>query len=54
MTNSLAFFKKQILSLNTMLINSDIALDDYRLRAKALLLGMGWQKRIQLENLVFT
>jgi hypothetical protein len=53
MANKLAFFQKQILSLNTQLINSEIALDDYRKMAEALLRGMDWQKRIQLDNLIF-
>ena len=53
MANKLAFFKKQILSLNTQLINSEIALVEYRKKAESLLRGMGWQKRILLDNLIF-
>lgn len=53
MTNKLALFKEQILSLNTRFINSEIALGEYRKNAEVLLRVMGWQKRIQLESLIF-
>lgn len=53
MDNTLAFWQRQILSLNSQLINSEIALDDYRKKVEALFRRMGWQKRIQFDNLTF-
>jgi hypothetical protein len=53
MDYTLAFYQKQIRSLNTRFINSEIGLDDYRRSVKELLCGMDWQYRIQIEGLVF-
>ena len=54
MDNPLAFCEKQILALNSRLINSEIGLDDYRKNVEALLGGMGWQMRIRFDNLIFS
>ena len=54
MDNPLAFCQKQILALNSQLINSEIALDNYRKNVEALLGEMGWQMRVQFENLIFS
>jgi hypothetical protein len=54
MDNTLAFCQEQILLLNSRLINSEIELDDYRNHVEALLGGMGWQKRTQFDDLIFS
>ncbi len=54
MDNPLAFCQKQIQALNSQLINSEIALDDYRKKVEALLSDMGWQMRVQFDSLIFS
>ena len=54
MANTLAICRKQILALNFKLINSEISLDDYRKTLEAMFQRMGWQKRIQFDNLTFS
>lgn len=54
MANTFAICQKQILSLNSRLINSEIALDDYHKNVEALLCDMGWQMRVQFDSLTFS
>jgi hypothetical protein len=54
MNNPLAFCQKQIRTLNSRLINSEIALDDYRKNVETLLGSMGWQMRVQFDSLIFS
>lgn len=54
MANTFAICQKQILSLNSRLINSEIVLDDYHKNVEVLLRDMGWQMRVQFESLTFS
>lgn len=54
MVNTFAICEKQILSLNSRFINSEIELDDYHKSVKALLREMGWQMRAQFESITFS
>ena len=54
MANTLALCQKQILSLNSQLIDSKIEPDEYRKSVEALLSGIGWQKRFLFDCLTFS
>lgn len=54
MADTFAICQKQILSLNSRLIDSEIALDDYHKNVEALLRDMNWQMRVQFDSLTFS
>ena len=54
MDNTLEFWQKQILSLNSQLINSEIALEDYHKNVETIFRGVDCQMRIQLGDSTFS